>query len=256
MSDTVKTFQACEFNNLYVDTIENIKRTKDILNICDRFDNAPFAYAYIYHDHDIYTEDNYSDKFELLGHKGDKKKPHYHLYIKYFSQKDIKEFESLFNVSAKDYHIFNPKHYDNKLLYLTHVLHEEKSQYSIDDIKTNIKDYIISLYDKRLNSNDIDIITYILNYIDCEENRTILVRSLISELSKHYTSKDIRSNIYLINTLVNEHNRYSEQLNSLMSNKLKENQFISNKVKTMVDNFGFGRINLDGDSYVVAKDSK
>ena len=251
--DTQKSLQVVEFNNLYVDTVENRNRVYSIINIIKSKSDS-LAYAYIYHDKDTYNEDTFDSNFRLLGRKGDLKKEHYHIYLNFNSPIPVDRFESTFNLTSKDYLIVKPKDWDNKLLYLTHVLHEDKYQYDMDSIQSNINDYICMVYRTRLANRKIDIVPYIVDYINNYSLYTFISLSeLIPDLLNHcYEQKEIRSTIYLINSLVNEHNRFAIQSENFIFDKtlklMNDNKVLNDKLKVMIENFS--PVNIDVDTYL------
>ncbi len=263
MTREQKTLQCVEFNNLYIDTPENIKRTFSILKILPEKSDS-LAFAFIKHDKDTYDKDTYDSNFNLLGKRGELKKEHYHCYIKFYSPMPIDRFETTFGLKSSEYHVVKPKDFDNKLLYLTHCLHPDKYQYDISDISSNIPHYIQSVYDDRLiyKKENIELLPFVLDYINVYGyDSPIITSCLISDLLKSgYKANEVRQNIYLINTLVSEHNRYCDVCSEYMIKKsvdrAKENAYVDSKVKTIIDNFGFGRFDIDNETYIICKENK
>ena len=256
-----KTVQAIEFNCLYYDTFENIVRTDNIFKILESKSDS-LAYAYIKHDKDVYEKNTYDSNYNLLGIKGDLKKEHYHCYVKFNSPIPTSRIEEIFNIKSSDYHAFKPKDFDNKLVYLTHMFHPEKVQYRVLDIKTNIQNYILDLYEERSKANNLELVPFIVDYVSRYDFDSIIsLRSLIPVLiSNGFKSQEIKGSIYLINSLLNEHNRLANETSSFLQARaleyMRDNKYLDEKIKQIVDNFGFGRIELDGETYIVCKDKK
>lgn len=254
-----KSVQAIEFNNLYYDTFENIVRVDNIFKILESKSDT-LAYAYIKHDKDIYEKNTYDSHYNLLGIKGDLKKEHYHCYVKFNSPIPISRIEEIFNIKSTDYHVFKPKDFDNKLVYLTHMFHPDKVQYKVLDIKSNIQNYILDLYEERSKANTLELVPFIVDYVSRYDFDTkISLQMLIPILIKNgFKSQEIKGSIYLINSLLNEHNRLADETSSFIQARaleyMRDNKYLDEKIKQIVDNFGFGRIELDGETYIVCKD--
>lgn len=248
-----KSLQCVEFNNLYVDNLDNRNRVYSIINILKSKTDS-LAYAYIFHDKDVYDCDTFDSNFRLLGHKGDLKKPHYHIYVNFNSSMPIDRFEETFDLKSSDYNIFAPKHWDNKLLYLTHILHNDKYQYPFDSIQSNVIQYVQSVYDIRLSDRYVDIVPYVVDYVNTYSLDTFISLSELipNLLNKGYEQKEIRSSIYLINSLVNEHNRFAVQSENFIVDKtlrlLNENALLTEKLKEMSDKFK--PVKIDEDTYL------
>lgn len=250
--------QCVEFNNLYLDNEFNINRTNSILNLLD-YGTYSCSYAYIKHDKDMYLSDTFNDKFQLIGRCGDLKKVHYHCYVKFNSPVLIDTFELNFNVSPSDYHIFKPKDFDNKLLYLAHVLHPDKYQYSLNDIHTNIRDYVDYLYSSISNIKSNDVIQDAMDFISSiDVDYFVSVNSLLNFLySQGWSLKDFKSSMFTINLLINEHNKNANRCSSFIEQKaleyMNEHNYFDKKIIQVVEQFGFGRFDIDGDEYICCK---
>lgn len=125
-----KDSQSYDFDKV----IDNIENDKHVV-----------SYAYIEHDNDFFNEETFDKNGHLLGHKGEKKKDHVHVVCSFSSRKTLSDISLWLGVPQN--HIEKCKNFDGSILYLTHRNAEDKFQYDVDNVHTNIKDYVTYLHD-------------------------------------------------------------------------------------------------------------
>lgn len=98
------------------------------------------SYAYIAHTQDYFTEDTYDKHGHLLGRLGERKKDHVHVSVSLKSKMPLTDVAMFLGISQR--FIEKTKSFDSSLLYLCHTNAEDKHQYNIDEVHTNIRGYI------------------------------------------------------------------------------------------------------------------
>lgn len=90
---------------------------------------------YIRHDKDLFDEDLYDEKMNLLHSAGEQKKPHYHFVIKCKNAKTISSIAKICNI---DEHMIEPikRSFNGALKYLIHYGCDNKYQYSVDEVES------------------------------------------------------------------------------------------------------------------------
>lgn len=102
------------------------------------------SYAYITHNNDFFTEETFDKHGNLLGHMGERKKDHVHVTCSLRSKSAITNVALWLGVPQN--FIEKCKSFEKSLLYLTHRNAEDKKPYKLEEVTTNIKDYIEYLY--------------------------------------------------------------------------------------------------------------
>lgn len=207
INNQVLTAECFEIRNLYIDTLENQKNTEYILQNVMNHDDYVLAYAYILHDQDYYDKDTYNDEYELIGHAMERKKEHYHCYVKLKKRLTFDQIRNWIGIPITQIQRFEPKHFNNKLLYLTHICHPEKHQYNITSVVSNKHEYLEHLVNEYKKNEKIDLLTYTMQLLSSRQS-SFKTETIIAELIKLYTNKEIRQNYIIIRDLVKEHNEY------------------------------------------------
>lgn len=200
--------QCFSVRNLYIDTEENKTRTMGLLDYINdwslKYDNK-ITYAYILHDNDYYRENVFDDYDNLIGSIGDLKKAHYHIYIKLPYPVQLGDLAIKLNLELDEIDYFEPKHYRNKILYLTHICHQDKYQYKVSEIVTNKQEFINSIYSAY--QPILDCINETLLYIESNK-RYVEYREIINFLnSLGIKSNEIGKKWYILKSLIDEHNK-------------------------------------------------
>lgn len=124
----------------------------DLLELLKRYKERIAHFAFIYHDKDIYEEDN-----EELGHKkGELKKPHFHLLLDFYNGHTFTSVKRMFTTQDDKPRVERISDRQAKFEYLTHNNYPEKYQYSEDEIYSNNIEYyknICKRGDRRDNDN-------------------------------------------------------------------------------------------------------
>lgn len=155
------------------------------IKVCEKNN---FEYAFIFHDKDI--KDDLSDF----------KKEHYHFQVYYSNQKQLEKWGELFNVPLTRVQKISNK--QSAIRYLIHADNNDKYQYDISNINTNME--IIKYFDKLISneSNEIDLL---ISYIDYHK-RHIAVKELINYVLDNNIWGTFRRNYSILKDLLNEHN--------------------------------------------------
>lgn len=252
-----KYIQCFEVRNLYIDNEQNITKTKRILQ------NVTFlqcSWAYILHDKDFYTENTFNEKHELIGKQGEKKKEHYHLYCYLYSPLTIGDIAQHLQCETKDIEKVKPKHYDNKLLYLTHICYDEtkKHRYLLKEVHTNIKDYIQNLYMNYQPKEN--IIPLVIKYSDDNKDRKITKKDFVKLCLEKDMLQDVKSLYNICKDIIDEHNKnvefyQKENENDYFKAQLerRKTQEMWQKISHLCDSFGCTTLDNDGEIYVIKK---
>lgn len=117
------------------------------------------SWAYIHHDKDLLSENDYKVK-EGKAKVGDLKTPHWHIELKFNCPKRRKEVANLFGIANANYiwpaTSSEPKYkYEAMLCYLTHFNAKDKAQYDNSLVKCSLKDYdtyeaVLKAYEERV----------------------------------------------------------------------------------------------------------
>lgn len=164
--------------------IYDLKECYRLVDICIY---EGFDYAFIMHDKDL--------KEDL----SDYKKKHYHFQIYMSNQKSIERVGEVFNVPI--HYIQYIKDKKSAVRYLIHADNNEKANYDIIDIATNME---ISSYFNNLVSNESIDVEIILDFIS--RPKTISMKELFSFVLSNNCWASYRRNYPIIKDLVYEHN--------------------------------------------------
>lgn len=259
----MKKIQCFEVHNLYIDTKENREMTKNVLKVVK--ENINCTYAYALHDNDFYVEDTFNQTtFELIGKKGEKKKPHYHLYVVLVTPLPICDIAKKLNVKQSQIQKFNLKHFRNKILYLTHICYEptEKTRYEKEIIKSNCEDFVKSVYENYNPS--MNIIQLVLDYTEENKTNKLMKRDFIKLCMQHDMYADVRKMYSICKDIIEEHNAnantYLERSQAEYATLCKQ---VKDKLNLLTDVFDIcdtmnnnTEFNYNGQTYEVVKKVK
>ena len=176
-----------KFTELFL--ISYLPSTDIINDILEKKIKSIKSYAFIYHNKDIYLNDIIDDKNEILHKKGDLKTPHYHIYLRFKTNRDPDEIKrwfmpkGLLDENGLPYNCLSQKVKSSVACidYLTHKNEPEKYQYSENDI---ISYNIDSVLDNDCIDNSIDIVEDMLSGSPTRE----LVKRYGRDFIYHYSS--------------------------------------------------------------------
>lgn len=176
-----------KFTELFL--ISYLPSTDIINDILDKKIKSIKSYAFIYHNKDIYLNDILDDKNEILHKKGDLKTPHYHIYLRFKTNRDVDEIKrwfmpkGLLDENGLPYNCLSQKVKSSVacIEYLTHKNEPEKFQYSENDI---ISYNIDSILENDCIDNSIDIVEDMLSGSPTRE----LVKRYGRDFIYHYSS--------------------------------------------------------------------
>ena len=161
-------------------------------------------YAYISHSKDIYQDNTFDAQKRLLGRKGEVKKAHIHVVVRFNYRTLIGDFCGSFNVPARFIKkLKNDKEIDNMLLYLSHIKYPKKHQYDYKEIKTNRPEYVEYLH---LTYKPSSCIKFAINELDNTKGRAT-VRDMYLNLDDAGMSyDDMLKSYHIWKDLIIEHN--------------------------------------------------
>ena len=176
-----------KFTELFL--ISYLPSTDIINDILEKKIKSIKSYAFIYHNKDIYLNDIIDDKNEILHKKGDLKTPHYHIYLRFKTNRDVDEIKrwfmpkGLLDENGLPYNCLSQKVKSSVacIEYLTHKNEPEKYQYSENDI---ISYNIDSVLENDCIDNSIDIVEDMLSGSPTRE----LVKRYGRDFIYHYSS--------------------------------------------------------------------
>lgn len=223
-----KKIQCFEVRNLYWDNEENIQKSKRILQDITYW---KCAYAYINHDKDFYKENTFNENYELIGKVGEVKKKHTHLYVSLHTPKTIADIANSLGVKNTDIQKFKPTHFRNKILYLTHITYAptEKTRYEVNEIHTNIKDYVEFVYSSY--QPFYDVLSMCIEYMKSNKEKHITKTKFVELCILNDVSEDLRKNYNIIRDLITEHNQELDN-NADFNDKLERE-----RIKTKIERF-------------------
>lgn len=194
--------------------LENI--SKEDLLTCLHSCTDVKEYFVILHDKDIWSEDVLRDN-EIVYHKGDLKKPHFHCYIGFedYGRNTFKKFCDTFSPLSNS---FKPiKNIDSAIKYGLHLGYSDKYQYNRNEYLTNNLERL----DRVLSTCKIDIEDVLLQFYDninnlkITDNETMVnffkEKHQLTYLISHYTylSKFLDNSLYDIVDFRPIENRYN-----------------------------------------------
>lgn len=128
------------------------------------FVKANYDYAYIYHDKDTYEEDVETNG--IVHKKGDLKKGHYHVVLRFKNQRYKKALAKELELAENYIEVCHD--FKRALLYLIHYYDEDKYQYLPDDVVGTLKSKLIE-YCKNDGKTESEKILEIFSEIDSYE---------------------------------------------------------------------------------------
>lgn len=140
-------------------------------------DNHTIKYAFILHDQDIYTADEYlnyanNNLGELPSWQvGDKKPSHYHIYIESDSRLDLTYIFRMFDNKIPLNYIKRINNDSMYIRYLVHCDNPEKYQYSEFAVISNIPNIDLYFIDKNYSTCErTNFVRMLLDYFDSPDN--------------------------------------------------------------------------------------
>lgn len=172
------------------------------------------VYHYMHHDQDYYNDTTFDSFKKVIGVKGQAKKHHVHIAIKFKSRVAINDICLEFGIEDRWLKILKHDYdFDNMIVYQTHILYNEseKHHYSINDGKTNISDYAHYLYDKAVEKAERkqdNICVYVLNYLEKLNGKTNTANIMQYVLmNDDYTLYQFNQYYRIIKDMIFDHNK-------------------------------------------------
>jgi len=168
------------------------------MNILEYIEQNIDNYAYILHDKDF-------------NEKGELKKPHYHVVLRFKNQLTVSALSKKLNL-PENYIEFSKKSYIYALRYLIHIDDEDKSQYDFSEVVGTTS--MLEILEKSINGDksESEYILEIINLID--EMGYIKIREFIVIICAKKLYSYYRRSAYTINLIINQHNdEYNKTMN-------------------------------------------
>lgn len=201
-------------------------------------DEHVVSYAYIVHDRDFYTADTFTDKGVLLGRQGEKKKTHVHVSLAFKHRTPISDISLWLGVPQR--FIEKCKNYDSSLLYLTHRNAEDKTPYEVQDVHTNIEDYVRYLYDTYIPKKT--PIPVLFEYME-----TVKYPTYRGFLEYYGSDKvmEIRQYWSICRDLINERKQSDDVRNELLESHIKYADRKAETLNKLLMSFGSVKVSDD-----------
>lgn len=152
-----------------------------------------YDYAMILHNRDYFTEEE---------RRGELKKEHWHIILRFnqavWSTAICKELDIEHNF------IENVKRIDNALQYLIHYNDSDKAQYSIDEVKGNLKQKLVETINK-VEKSEGEKVCDLINYIEMQENK-ISIKNFAQYCAINGYWAEFRRSASIFIQIINEHN--------------------------------------------------
>lgn len=173
-------------NEQHAEAIEKIKQSYD--------------YAMCLHDRDCWTaEDEKKDPAKVAGAL---KKKHYHVVLRF--KNDTWSSAIIKDLGIEHNYIEDVKRFDNALKYLIHYDDIDKVQYSVDEVKGNLKTRLIEAINKGMESEG-ERVTDLINYIKIQDEYITITDFAVYCASNGYWAEFRRSASILLK-IIDEQN--------------------------------------------------
>lgn len=179
-------------NEQHAQAIEKIKQSYD--------------YAMILHDKDTWTEE---DEKKNPDHKaGEVKKAHYHVVLRF--QQAVWSSAICKNLGIEQNYIEDVKKFDNALQYLIHYNDNDKVQYSVDDVKGNLKTKLVESINK-VEKSEGEKVVELIEFIN-EYDGILTVTEFASYCAMNGYWAEFRRSGAIFCKIIDEHNmKYREK---------------------------------------------
>lgn len=173
---------------LYPDNEQHCKAVEKI--------QQSYDYAMILHNRDYWTDD--TDEHQ----RGELKKEHWHIVLRF--NQAVWSSALCKDLGIEHNYIENVKRFDNAIQYLIHYNDNDKAQYSIDDVKGNLKQKLIESINKVEKSEGEKVIE-LINYIEKQETR-ISYKSFAVYCAEQGYWAEFRRSASIFIKMIDEHN--------------------------------------------------
>lgn len=177
---------------LYPDCEEHIKALAKI--------EQSYDYAMILHNRDYWTDED--EKKDPTKTAGLVKKEHWHIVLRFnqavWSTAICKE------LGIEHNYIENVKRFDNAIQYLIHYNDTDKAQYSIDEVKGNLKKKLVESINK-VEKSEGEKVCELIEYIEKQDYK-ITLKSFASYCASNGYWAEFRRSASIFIRIIDEHN--------------------------------------------------
>lgn len=161
---------------------------------------------WILHNKDKYLEDEYNEDGTTKHKKGDLKKPHYHIVLKFKNYKWVSALSEELGIEIKWFQKISSL--ESILCYLIHYKEEEKHHYLLEEVigSRELKNKLNKTIEN-IDKTEEDKIIDIVNYIRLEKHIISFGKMLDYVLRKGLYS-EYRRSYAIISKLIEEHNNF------------------------------------------------
>lgn len=161
---------------------------------------------YILHDKDTYNEDIYNEDNSIKHKKGEIKKKHYHIVLKFKNYKWLNTLSEELNIEMNYFQKIN--NLENILCYLIHYKEDNKYHYGLEEVKGS-RDLISKLRKiiENIDTTEEERITKIINFIRLEKH-IISENKMIDYILNNGLWGEYRRSYTIINNIRQEHNNF------------------------------------------------
>lgn len=173
---------------LYPDNEQHCQAVKKI--------EQSYDYALILHNKDYYTESSDSHI------EGELKKEHWHVVVRFSQARWSSSICK--DLCIEENYIEDVKRFDNAIQYLIHYNDSDKAQYSINEVKGNLKQRLIESINKN-EKNEGEKVVELINYID-SQNHKISIKAFANYCASQGYWSEFRRSASIFIRMIDEHN--------------------------------------------------
>lgn len=162
--------------------------------------------VYILHNKDTYNEDIYNEDNSIKHKKGEIKKEHYHIVLKFKNYKWLNTLSEELGIEMNYFQKIN--NLENILCYLIHYKEDNKYHYGLEEVKGSRE--LISKLRKiieNIDTTEEERITKIVNFIRLEKH-IISENKMIDYILNNGLWGEYRRSYTIINNIRQEHNNF------------------------------------------------
>lgn len=156
-----------------------------------------YDYASILHNKDFYLED--TDKHV----KGEIKKEHWHVVLRF--NQAVWSSAVCKDLGIEENYIENVRRFDNAIQYLIHYNDTDKAQYSVDEVKGNLKQRLVESINKN-EKNEGEKVCELIEYIKSQKSK-ISISSFASYCASEGYWAEFRRSATIFIRIIDEHNQ-------------------------------------------------
>ena len=177
---------------LYPDCESHVKAVEKI--------QQSYDYALILHDKDYFTDEDEKKNAEHVS--GLLKKEHWHVVVRFNQAKWSSAICSELGIEHN--YIENVNRFDNALQYLIHYNDSDKAQYSIDEVKGNLKQKLVESINK-VEKSEGEKVVELIEYIEKQDYK-ISIKAFANYCASQGYWSEFRRSATIFIKIIDEHN--------------------------------------------------